>query len=193
MASSVEMVERFGWTFAAGDKMMQIENDYDKEVYNRDIGYVEGIDLDAPNSPLRPAITALAPESVAVVLNPAAATAAEDPPKKISRSPARYLWVMLLARIYEAFPLICPRCGAEMRIIAFIAPQRWTFGPSWSTSANPTPRHVAPRRGDRRYPLFTTQSIAHRKTRLATPWRADSGRIGCRRCSDGASRASVVT
>ena len=28
-----EKVERFGWTFAAGDKVMQIENDYDKEVY----------------------------------------------------------------------------------------------------------------------------------------------------------------
>jgi exodeoxyribonuclease V alpha subunit len=30
-------VERFGWTFAPGDKVMQIENDYDKEVYNGDI------------------------------------------------------------------------------------------------------------------------------------------------------------
>jgi hypothetical protein len=47
-------------------------------------------------------------------------TAAEDPPETTRRSPARYLWVMLLARIYEAFPLTCPRCGAEMRIIAFI-------------------------------------------------------------------------
>ena len=37
-------VERFGSTFAPGDKVMQIENDYDKEVYNGDIGYVEGID-----------------------------------------------------------------------------------------------------------------------------------------------------
>jgi hypothetical protein len=27
---------------------------------------------------------------------------------------------MLLARIYEAFPLICPLCHAAMRIIAFI-------------------------------------------------------------------------
>jgi hypothetical protein len=27
---------------------------------------------------------------------------------------------MLLARIYEAFPLACPICHAEMRIIAFI-------------------------------------------------------------------------
>ena len=40
-------VERFGWTFAPGDKVMQIENDYDKEVYNGDIGYVEDVDPDA--------------------------------------------------------------------------------------------------------------------------------------------------
>ena len=37
-------VERFGWTFALGDKVMQIENDYDKEVYNGDIGYIESVD-----------------------------------------------------------------------------------------------------------------------------------------------------
>jgi len=36
-------VERFGWTFAPGDKVMQIENDYDKEVYNGDIGYVDDV------------------------------------------------------------------------------------------------------------------------------------------------------
>ena len=39
-------VERFGWTFARGDKVMQIENDYAKEVYNGDIGYIEDVDLD---------------------------------------------------------------------------------------------------------------------------------------------------
>jgi len=38
-------VERFGWTFAPHDKVMQIENDYDKEVYNGDIGTVEDVDL----------------------------------------------------------------------------------------------------------------------------------------------------
>jgi hypothetical protein len=27
---------------------------------------------------------------------------------------------MLLARLYEAFPLTCPTCGAQMRIVAFI-------------------------------------------------------------------------
>jgi hypothetical protein len=37
-------VERFGWTFAPGDKVMQIENDYDKEVYNGDIGTIDDVD-----------------------------------------------------------------------------------------------------------------------------------------------------
>jgi exodeoxyribonuclease V alpha subunit len=40
-------VERFGWTFAPRDKVMQIENDYDGEVCNGDIGYVEKIDPEA--------------------------------------------------------------------------------------------------------------------------------------------------
>jgi exodeoxyribonuclease V alpha subunit len=40
-------VVRFGSTFAAGDKVMQIENDYDKEVYNGDIGYIDDVDVEA--------------------------------------------------------------------------------------------------------------------------------------------------
>jgi len=36
-------VERFGWTFAPGDKIMQVENDYDKEVYNGDIGMINDV------------------------------------------------------------------------------------------------------------------------------------------------------
>ena len=39
-------VERFGWSFAPGDKVMQIENDYDKDVYNGDIGYIDDVDLE---------------------------------------------------------------------------------------------------------------------------------------------------
>ena len=42
--AGVDRIERFGWTFAPGDKIMQIENDYDKDVYNGDTGYVEGVD-----------------------------------------------------------------------------------------------------------------------------------------------------
>jgi exodeoxyribonuclease V alpha subunit len=40
-------VERFGWVFAAGDKVMQIENDYDKDVYNGDLGFVTAVDTEA--------------------------------------------------------------------------------------------------------------------------------------------------
>ncbi len=37
-------VERFGWRFQKGDKLIQTENDYDKQVFNGDIGTVERID-----------------------------------------------------------------------------------------------------------------------------------------------------
>ena len=33
--------------FAPGDKVMQIENDYDKDVYNGDTGYPEDVDPQA--------------------------------------------------------------------------------------------------------------------------------------------------
>jgi exodeoxyribonuclease V alpha subunit len=39
-------VEKFGTTYAVGDKVTQIENDYEKEVYNGDIGYIDAIDLE---------------------------------------------------------------------------------------------------------------------------------------------------
>ena len=39
-------VERFGWTFGVGDKVMQTANDYEREVYNGDLGVVSGIDLE---------------------------------------------------------------------------------------------------------------------------------------------------
>jgi exodeoxyribonuclease V alpha subunit len=39
-------VERFGWRFAPGDRVMQIENDYEKEVFNGDLGAVARIDDD---------------------------------------------------------------------------------------------------------------------------------------------------
>jgi len=37
-------VERFGFTYRVGDKVMQTDNDYDKEVFNGDVGYVCRID-----------------------------------------------------------------------------------------------------------------------------------------------------
>src|SRR5450759_3449567 len=40
-------IERFGWVYAVGDKVMQIENDYDKDVYNGDLGFITALDADA--------------------------------------------------------------------------------------------------------------------------------------------------
>ena len=40
-------VERFGFTYRVGDKVMQTDNDYDKNVFNGDVGYVRRIDPDA--------------------------------------------------------------------------------------------------------------------------------------------------
>ena len=43
---SADRVERFGWTYGPGDKVMQIINDYEKEVYNGDIGTVVALDAE---------------------------------------------------------------------------------------------------------------------------------------------------
>ncbi len=89
----------------------------------------------APNAPLRAAVTALAgqqAEAPAAQTPAAAAGAAPSAPasasaqtpqaaeEPIHRRAARYAWALLLARIYEFFPLLCPKCGGEIRIIAFI-------------------------------------------------------------------------
>ena len=98
----------------------------------------------APNSPLRAAVTALAQaeQVVAPIVRSSVADAActdagsaggvpgvfgvdaaaqpVPPAKPKPRPPSHYLWAALIARIYEVFPLLCPMCGGQMRIIAFI-------------------------------------------------------------------------
>ncbi len=39
-------IERFGASFRAGDKVIQTQNNYDKEVFNGDMGHIVSIDLD---------------------------------------------------------------------------------------------------------------------------------------------------
>ncbi|MCH9762765.1 MAG: ATP-dependent RecD-like DNA helicase [Gammaproteobacteria bacterium] len=39
-------VERFGSTYAPGDKVIQMRNNYDKDVFNGDIGFIESVDLE---------------------------------------------------------------------------------------------------------------------------------------------------
>ena len=70
----------------------------------------------APNSPLRSAATACGREAAADA--PQTVTPASDPTG--FRSPVRYLWALLIARLFETFPLLCPHCGADLRIVAFL-------------------------------------------------------------------------
>jgi exodeoxyribonuclease V alpha subunit len=37
-------VERFGWTFGPGDKVMQVVNDHERQVYNGDLGVIRRVD-----------------------------------------------------------------------------------------------------------------------------------------------------
>jgi len=96
----------------------------------------------APNSPLRAAAVALGRD---LTDDPSALTEVATPPTaptRNGRSPARYLWVMLLARLFESLPLVCPNRGADMRLIAFVVEAA-------STSALPGNRH-RPRAGGSR-------------------------------------------
>ena len=126
----------------------------------------------APNAPLRAAVTAVAvPAQTATTqaepfsrglraagaapLGDAAPPVSQpvpEPPKRL----AHYLWAVLIARIYEVFPLLCPICGGQMRIIAFIthsADIRQILDHIGGESAPP---HIAPARG----PLLWDESDA---------------------------------
>ena len=91
----------------------------------------------AANSPLRCAVTTMtlaAPaqptaaqaqsattgEGVPALAPLGSALAPTPEPVPPKRSPAHYLWTVLIATIYEVFPLLCPLCGGQMRLIAFI-------------------------------------------------------------------------
>ena len=39
-------VERFGWTFCPGDKVMQVTNDYERDVFNGDLGVIASLDME---------------------------------------------------------------------------------------------------------------------------------------------------
>ncbi|MGB5736582.1 MAG: transposase [Thiohalocapsa sp.] len=74
----------------------------------------------APNAPLRAAAIAFGREVAEATDSPTEVRSPPPTPASNARSPARYLWVMLLARLFESLPLTCPNCGADMRLIAFI-------------------------------------------------------------------------
>ena len=86
----------------------------------------------APNHKLRPAVTALAIGNIgkrreAVTGGHAAGLRATggccdaNPNQKPrSHDTSRIAWAKLMARVGEEFPLACPTCGGDIRLIAFI-------------------------------------------------------------------------
>ena len=78
----------------------------------------------APNARLRSAVTACANQAVeGVVAIPPLHEKMDESAESATvraRSAAVRMWAALLARIYEVFPLVCPNCKGEMRLIAFI-------------------------------------------------------------------------
>jgi hypothetical protein len=111
----------------------------------------------APNAPLRAAVTALAPGATT------APPAANDEPaaEPAHRRAARNTWAVLLARIYEVFPLLCPLCGAEMWIIAFVTDGptvRDILGHLGEPAAPTAPPRIAPARGP---PLWEAADPEH--------------------------------
>jgi len=67
----------------------------------------------APNSPLRAAATAYGRDVTDDPSAPAEVAAPPAAPAPNARSSARYLWAMLLARLFESLPLVCPNCGVR--------------------------------------------------------------------------------
>jgi hypothetical protein len=78
---------------------------------------------------------------------PPPADSAGAPQAAAHRAAARYLWALLLARIYAVLPLTCPFCLAEMRIIAFITEPRAVHQILDLLGEATRPPRIAPARG----------------------------------------------
>ena len=82
----------------------------------------------APNHPLRPAVTALAIGNIGKRRDATnSARAGHDDEnccgtheKPRSHDTSRIAWAKLMARVGEEFPLQCPACGGDIRLISFI-------------------------------------------------------------------------
>ena len=111
----------------------------------------------SPHTRPRPAVVAIGrqrPEFSEPSEQPAAepAESAADPapsphrPLSSSRL-SRLRWAQLLARIYEVLPLLCPACGGEMRIIAFLTDSSTVQAILLHLNLLHRPPPVAPARG----------------------------------------------
>jgi len=140
----------------------------------------------APNSPLRTAVTALAPGATIAPPAPIAEPAAEP----AHRRAARHTWALLLARIYdrrkslwdEVFPLRRTHCSVETRIIAFINDASTVRDLVVHRGEPTAPPRIAPARGPPLWDLPEPGRVTSTPTRnlppAATPGRPFLRRLG---------------
>jgi hypothetical protein len=57
------------------------------------------------------------------------------------------LWAVLIARIYEVFPPLCPLCGGQVRLIAFITHSAAIRQILEHIGVDCEPPHITPARG----------------------------------------------
>ena len=109
----------------------------------------------APNAKLRAAVTCIGrsvPETHAADLTSPTSTSPRPPlsldaePARPT-NPARVLWAVLLARIYEVLPLLCPACGGPMRIVSFITDPPGVIAILQHLELPHTPPPISPARG----------------------------------------------
>ena len=76
----------------------------------------------APNAKLRYQVIALGREQGSGEESPSGQLGTRSVAGSSGGAPGRRssLWAALIARIYDVLPLVCPSCGASMRIIAFV-------------------------------------------------------------------------
>ena len=69
------------------------------------------------------------------------------PPVPRAPKARRTLGAVLIARIYEVFPLLCPMCGGQMRLIAFITEGAQIRRILEHIGVDSEPPHISPARG----------------------------------------------
>jgi hypothetical protein len=75
----------------------------------------------APNHPLRPAVTALTiGNASSLPPGEGRGEGARNHEQPRSHDTSRIAWAKIMAKIAEDFPLACPACGGDIRLIAFI-------------------------------------------------------------------------
>lgn len=96
----------------------------------------------APNAPLRLAATAYGRDAD-LGGAPPPARALASPAATKARPSAHYPCALLIARLFLTLPLVCPNCGADMRIIAFVTetPRCGEFSPT--SASRPSRHHVS--------------------------------------------------